>query len=223
MPERRFYRPRSLPRGDEDGWWRSRCCRKPGAAPEISRAARQLGALRCLWILIMLGSLSTPGRAAARIRLACIGDSITEGAGLSVPYPARFARLLGAEYDARNFGVSGCTLLKRGDLPYWNQSAFGASLVFQPNIVVIMLGSNDAKPQNWRYATNFGSDYLALISQYASLTSNPAIYLCTPCPPIPPGALNISPATVQTSVVPAVRLVSEESERPLIDVNTAMF
>jgi len=114
-------------------------------------------------------------------------------------------------------------LLKKGDFPYWTQSAFGSSLAFQPNIVVIMLGSNDAKPQNWRYGTNFVSDYLDLISRYANLTSSPSIYLCTPCPPIPPGAFNISPDTVQTSVVPAVRLVSAQAQRLLIDVNTAMF
>jgi hypothetical protein len=113
-------------------------------------------------------------------------------------------------------------LLKKGDMPYWTQSAFNSSLTFQPNIVVIMLGSNDAKPQNWRYGTNFVSDYLDLMSRYANLTSTPSIYLCTPCPAIPPGAFNISPDTVQTSVVPAVRLVSEQTQRLLIDVNTAM-
>jgi len=174
-------------------------------------------------LLITAGPFCAPSSEAAKIRLACVGDSITEGAGLSVSYPVRLGRLLGAEYNARNFGVSGCTLLKAGDMPYWDQTAFNSSLAFQPNIVVIMLGSNDAKPQNWRYGTNFVRDYLELINRYANLTSNPSIYLCTPCPPIPPGAFTISPTTVQTSVVPAVRVVSEQSQRPLIDVNTAMF
>ena len=225
MPEHRAYRPKSLLRHGECCWWRdfNRRLRTAAAERSATRVSRRFDGLLLSLIVITVGSLSTPSSAAAKIRLACIGDSITEGAGASLAYPARFARLLGAEYDARNFGVSGCTLLKKGDMPYWSQSAFNSSLAFQPNIVVIMLGSNDAKPQNWRYATNFVSDYLDLISRYANLTSSPSIYLCTPCPPIPPGAFNINPATVQTSVVPAVRLVSAQSQRPLIDVNGAMF
>ena len=53
----------------------------------------------------------------------------------------------------------------------------------------IMLGSNDSKSQNWLYQTNFDSDYQALISHYATLSSHPFVYVCTVCPvygrPIP--------------------------------------
>src|SRR5881394_2444224 len=56
-------------------------------------------------LLITAGPFCAPSSEAAKIRLACVGDSITEGAGLSVSYPVRLGRLLGAEYNARNFGV----------------------------------------------------------------------------------------------------------------------
>ena len=102
------------------------------------------------------GLVATPPRSKWRI-----GDSITEGAGLSNPslesYPAKLHRLLGPGYEARNYGVSGRTLLKKGDFPYWNENAYRQSREWNPDIVVIQLGTNDSKPQNWRHSTNFYS------------------------------------------------------------------
>src|SRR6478609_560461 len=72
--------------------------------------------------------------AAAPNKIACVGDSITEGSGLSSPstesYPARLQKLLGTNYNVRNFGVSGRTLLKQGDFPYWKEAAFTNSRTF---------------------------------------------------------------------------------------------
>ena len=62
------------------------------------------------------------------IRVACVGDSITYGHGienrLKACYPAQLGRMLGDQWEVRNFGVSGATMLKQGDLPYWQQPAF---------------------------------------------------------------------------------------------------
>src|SRR5215212_6867855 len=83
------------------------------------------------------------------VKVACVGDSITEGTGLASPatesYPARLQKLLGTNYNVRNFGVSGRTLLKQGDFPYWKEAAFTNSRNFGPNIVIIQLGTNDGK------------------------------------------------------------------------------
>ena len=66
------------------------------------------------------------------IRVACIGDSITYGYSIKNRtkdcYPAQLGRMLGDEWQVRNFGVSGATLLKKGDLPYWDQQAFKDTL-----------------------------------------------------------------------------------------------
>jgi len=71
---------------------------------------------------ILTCAYSTP------VKIACVGDSITEGSGLTSPatqsYPARLQRLLGTNYNVRNFGVSGRTLLKQGDFPYWKEPFF---------------------------------------------------------------------------------------------------
>src|SRR5689334_8855673 len=117
----------------------------------------------------LLGAvLWAPGANAAKI--ACVGDSITYGSGLgdrgTESYPAVLQTLVGSAHTVENFGVSGATLLKNGDKPYWDESAYGSSGSFEPDVVVIMLGTNDAKPQNWSHASEFAGDYAALIEHY---------------------------------------------------------
>jgi acyl-CoA thioesterase-1 len=169
---------------------------------------------------------------AAPIKIACVGDSITEGAGLAVTenYPARLQRLLGStnNYLVRNFGVSGRTLLKKGDFPYWKEAAFTNSQTFQPDIVIIQLGTNDGKPYNWIYGTNFISDYKEMIAIYGAVASAPKIYICTPCPVFGSGAFDINPGVVRTNIAPAVRSIANELSLSLIDLqirltNSAWF
>src|SRR6266567_5306540 len=97
-----------------------------------------------LRILCIAGLMLRIDVRAAPMKIACIGDSITEGAGLSNPavesYPARLQRLLGANALVRNFGVSGRTLLKEGDFPYWKELFFKQSHDWQPDLVIIQLG-----------------------------------------------------------------------------------
>ena len=124
--------------------------------------------------------------AAGTVRVACIGDSITFGAGIrdraKNSYPAVLGRLLGDGYDVRNFGVSGATLLKKGDKPYWKLKAFQQASDFQPNVVIIKLGTNDSKPQNWRHKADFDGDLRALADHFTALPSKPTVWLCLPVP-----------------------------------------
>jgi len=102
--------------------------------------------------------------------VACVGDSITYGSGISDrlndSYPAQLQRIL-QEYDASwrvdNYGVSGATLLTRGDLPYVRQGAYTNAQTCQPDVVIIKLGTNDSKPRNWQYKSSFISDYCTRI------------------------------------------------------------
>ena len=73
-------------------------------------------------LLLALFSLMT-ARAAEPIKVACVGDSITQGSGAQKgkSYPAQLQGLLGEGYLVGNFGVSGRTLLKKGDFPYWKE------------------------------------------------------------------------------------------------------
>ncbi len=158
------------------------------------------------------------------VRIACVGDSITEGAGLSnasqESYPARLQRLLGTnEFTVRNYGVSGRTLLKKGDFPYWKEAAYTQSRAWKPHVVVIKLGTNDSKPYNWRHGTNFVSEFEEFVGSYAGLETRPRIILCTPAPVYNRGAFDIQPGVVATNVAPAVRDLASRLGLEVIDLH----
>jgi lysophospholipase L1-like esterase len=131
-----------------------------------------------------------------RVKVACVGDSITQGSGLPDPgknaYPAQLQSLLGDKWKVSNFGVSGRTLLKKGDFPYWNEKAYQDALASSPDAVIIMLGTNDTKPQNWAHEGDFVADYTELVKSFQALASKPRIYVCRPCPVPEPGNFGIN-------------------------------
>jgi lysophospholipase L1-like esterase len=128
--------------------------------------------------------------------------------------------MLGADYDVRNFGLSGTTLLKAGDHPYWTSDQYTQSHAFAPNIVIIMLGTNDSKPQNWSHKDEFVNDYEELIDSYATLASAPKIYLNLP-PPAGTNGFGISGTVIENEVVPLVQQVAANKHTGLIDVFSA--
>lgn len=91
------------------------------------------------------------------VKVACVGASITFGAGTTPgkSYPSQLQALLGPGWQVKNFGVSGRTVTKKGDHPYWNEKAFQAAQDFQPDAVIILLGSNDTKAANWTHKDDF--------------------------------------------------------------------
>ncbi|HEV8542523.1 MAG TPA: GDSL-type esterase/lipase family protein, partial [Verrucomicrobiae bacterium] len=176
-----------------------------------------------VWLLIFAAGFTAHS---VPLKVACVGDSITEGSGLANPsiesYPPRLQRLLGTNFVVRNYGVSGRTLLKNGDFPYWKEAFFKQSHDWLPDIVIIQLGTNDSKPQNWRYGTNFVADYEDLIHTYAIATNAPRILLCTPCPVYGAGNYDIRPGVVATNIVPLVHDLSGRLALDLIDLQTRL-
>lgn len=119
------------------------------------------------------------------IKVAFVGNSITQGPGRDNPdsYPLQVASLLGNTYQVKNFGVSGRTLLKKGDYPYWNEPQFQQAKEFRPDVVVIKLGTNDSKPQNWAHKAEFVKDYLDLIAEFrAHMPKDGKVYVVMPVP-----------------------------------------
>ena len=130
------------------------------------------------------------------VKVACVGDSITQGSGLPDPaknaYPGQLQSLLGDRWKVGNFGVSGRTLLKKGDFPYWNEKAYRDALAFAPDVVIIKLGTNDTKPQNWKHEAEFVADYTELVKSFQALESKPRVFVCRPCPVVGNGAWGIN-------------------------------
>lgn len=128
------------------------------------------------------------------VRVACVGDSITFGAGIrnGRTYPAQLQEMLGGNWDVRNFGVSGRTLMRSGDAPYWRERAFQEAKAFRPDAVVILLGANDTKPHNWQHKDEFAKDYRDLVNEFRGLPSKPHVYLCRLIPVVGDGNFGIT-------------------------------
>lgn len=181
--------------------------------------------IHCLWL--MMGWLLTACHLAPAPtqRVACVGDSITFGDALAEPdqqsYPAQLQTMLGDSFEVRNFGRNGRTLLKAGHAPYWREEALAEALAMAPDVVVIMLGTNDSKPDNWRYAEQFEPDYLALIDTFLHLPAPPEVIVCLP-PPVYQNGFEITEHTLTQEIVPAIRQVAQQRPVILIDLPAVM-
>ena len=153
-------------------------------------------------------------------KIACIGDSITEGSGIRYQskssYPVMLDSILGAKYSVLNSGKSGTTLHKNGDFPYWNTKEFSNVMAFNPDIIIIKLGTNDSKGQNWKIG-HFEKDYQSLIDTLKALTGNPKIFVCLPVPAFET-VWGINDSTIIKGVIPIVNRIAEKNKLPVIDL-----
>ncbi|MCH5151979.1 MAG: hypothetical protein J1F65_04920 [Clostridiales bacterium] len=119
------------------------------------------------------------------IKVACVGDSITYGCMVANRnknnYPAVLNELLGSDYCVANFGYTDRTAIKTANRPYTVEKLYQQSLDFRPEIVVILLGSNDSKEMNWD-KEKYVNDYGEIIDSYLNLDSAPKVYLLVPPP-----------------------------------------
>ena len=159
------------------------------------------------------------------IRVACVGDSITYGAGVKDraknSYPVQLGAMLGAKWEVRNFGVSGATLLKKGDKPYHKQKAYTAALEWKSDVVIIKLGTNDSKPQNWKHKDEFAADYKDMIAAFRKANPKVRVYVCLPVPAFP-GRWGIDDGRIRNEVIPLTIKVVRECGVSGIDLYTAL-
>jgi lysophospholipase L1-like esterase len=161
----------------------------------------------------------------APIKVACVGDSITEGSGLpdrkTQAYPAQLQRMLGDKWLVGNFGRSARTLLNAGDFPYQTTGPLKEALEFKPDVVIIMLGTNDSKPQNWKFKDNFVGDYKDLIGKFRALESKPRIFICRPVPVVGEERFSIRKQMVEEEM-PLIAQVAKEEQTGVIDMRAAL-
>ena len=193
--------------------------------------------------LIALGALpfgQSIAHAEARVptHVACVGDSITAGAGASVPaknYPSVLQTLFGAQVQVKNFGHSGATMLSKtyGDLPYQDQTEYQGATDFVKGAganavvdVIIMLGTNDSKPFNWaptgkpKNDQQYLKDYRAMVEHFTALTPKPVVYLALPLATGTSPCCSISGTVIHDEVLPLIKQLAIEEKLPTIDLNT---
>ncbi|MCR5157902.1 MAG: alpha/beta hydrolase fold domain-containing protein [Prevotella sp.] len=177
------------------------------------------------------------------IRVACIGNSITDGHGIDMApasgYPALLQKKLGDSYWVKNFGVSARTMLNKGDYPYMKEMAWADALAFKPDVVIIKLGTNDSKPENWQYGSEFRQDLEQMIltlrpdlaqpatkkkgkkakTPVNAQSNAPQIYLCTPIPAFK-STWNINDAVISNEIIPIQQEVAQKYGLKVIDLHT---
>ena len=154
-----------------------------------------------------------------QIRVACIGNSITQGSSETWPHAAGV--ILGSHYNVKNYGVGGTTLLKKGDFPYWTYSQFYEAQDFNPHIIFISLGTNDSKPQNWTHGSEFYNDYINFVHTFRQNGRKPQIYVCNP-PPAWIDNFGITDSIIHDQIIPLIDSVRRVENLLLIDWNQLM-
>lgn len=181
----------------------------------------------CLLALAGCSSVADDSAPAASIQtahtqtIACVGDSNTAGYGAE-SYAGFLADRLGDGYSVENYGVSGTTAMASGAYPYSETAAYDASLAAQPDIVVLMFGTNDTA--SWHGADAFAREYDALVQSYLALEPQPRLILCTP----PAPHLDTAPGMVSFGVQPAcydavnsaIRTTADKHSLTLVDIYT---
>ena len=176
------------------------------------------------------------------IRVACIGNSITDGHGIDVAtqygYPAELQKRLGNGYWVKNFGVSARTMLNKGDYPYMNEMAWQDALAFKPDVVIIKLGTNDSKPYNWQHNSEFRQDLEQMVTTLCPALAQPAkkgkksknqknqtsslkpqIFLCTPIPAFK-STWDINDSVIVNGIIPIQKEVAQKYGLRVIDLHT---
>lgn len=157
-----------------------------------------------------------------QLRIACIGDSITWGAGLedrfSQSYPVVLGSLLAPRAVTRGFGFNGRVASSEGDYPYMLENKYDTVKMWLPDVVTIMLGTNDSKPHNWN-REKFVEGYLAMIDDLRSIDSHPRIVLITPTP-AGDNKHAIRDSVIRNEVIPAIHAVAKKRHLPVVDMYT---
>ena len=160
-------------------------------------------------------------------KVLCIGDSITFGQGVLMNrekegFPAFLAEKLGNEYQVFNYGLCNRTLASTSDLPYPKEAFAKASLEQDADIIIIMLGTNDSKPDFWD-AEKYEKEYIAFVESYQNMSSKPEVYVMLP-PQIvkdPEDNGDCSNEILTKEVIPAIKRVAEATGAKEIDLYSA--
>lgn len=174
-------------------------------------------AIVVLLIVISLETFMLATQESSPVRVACVGDSITEGTG----YTVELWRLLGSNYVVGDFGVGGATVSLNSGNSYLNSTAFQVAKDFQPHIVIVMLGTNDAQLNLNQTNQEFLSDYATLVTEIKSFTSKPEAWIVKP-PPVFPNDSDLDPEFYRQNVIPSISQVANQMNLRLIDVYTPL-
>ncbi len=160
------------------------------------------------------------------IRVVCLGDMLSMGLGLEKPaddcYPAHLTRLLGEGWIVANMAAPRVCVMAAADFPLFRHQAMPSAILYDPDVVVICLGSNDARSNNWPHADEFVKDYTAMVETFKGLPTKPRVWICSPTPVFTNATATIAPATIPEQMLPMLREVSAATGAGFIDFYTPL-
>lgn len=167
-----------------------------------------------------------------RVKIACVGDSLTYGSGVLETremdsYPAQLQTKLGTSHIVYNYGLRNATASQSGDLPYIESEEYKESLTSDPDIVILMLGTNDTKTYNWN-SKDYEKGLEELVRSYQSLDTKPTVYLmrspyCYATDGGDVAKYNIQPGIVGDELGDIVTKVAESTGVEVIDLYTPTY
>ena len=147
------------------------------------------------------------------IRVACVGDSITQYSY----YTNKLQTLLGVNYIVGNFGVAGSTVSHDSKIPYSNQTTFKNAIHSNPDIVLIMLGTNDANPEIAYSTETFEEDYANLVTAFQDLPNKPHIVVVG-SPPIFATASTYNNTYLVNTIIPHTNNIAVQMNLSTVDM-----
>ena len=183
-----------------------------------------------------------------QIQVGTIGDSITAGvhsSGGNHTYPGQLQILLDGAYPGKykvtNLGACGSTMMKGANSPFWKRPQFSTLTSNKWDIIIIMLGTNDAKdsssggPANWPHDCTgpnalqcaFAQDYASMIKLVRTLGKGgkaPDIHLAVPPPLMASRAYGMNDTVINDVFPKLVRSINAANKIPhdVIDVYAAL-
>lgn len=139
--------------------------------------------------------------------MAAVGDSLTTGYGVATPYSLRLQAIYGDQHWFVNLGQNGATYHPRpfSSNVYRASAAFAQLQTSMPfDLVVMMLGTNDAKTSVFSSNSTFVNAAVDLINDVFRTPSQPAVFLLVP-PTTQRDSFGIRKATLDAVVAPLLR------------------
>ena len=120
----------------------------------------------------------------------------------------------GDQFIVQNFGNEGKTMMTngmcgppaQGNCSYVGTPSWPAALASSPDIVTIMLGTNDAKAFNWfgvqKAGDSYEQDYINMIRTVQALPSRPQVFVMTLVPLFEPYPYEMDPNVINSIISP---------------------
>lgn len=182
----------------------------------------------CFFFLLILLNVDFCAAQPDKItKVAVIGASITYGSGTTNrqtdAFPAQLQSMLGKKYEVHNYGVSGSTMLMKGNLPYNKTKEFQQAQSFNPDIVIMDLGGNDSKSINRIYANELERNCDFFIETFSKLSSHPRIIILLPIVSFVKDSTGIYDPVIVNAIIPHLQQAAYNNGVEVINMHPVLM